>query len=108
MIKDWSCVEKAACVYCFCRGGFVRSRGGEVEQETQWRKEIGILCGSIAGHSGVSFDGSEWRETPIDWSKHNTPRIIDIPKGLKGDVVRLSLSNESRFECKFFGYALMA
>jgi len=43
-----------------------------VEHETQWRKEIGILCGLIAGHAGVSVGGSEWCETPIDWSKHNT------------------------------------
>ena len=69
---------------------------------------VSILCGSIAGHVGVSANGSEWRETPIDWSKHNTPRIIDIPKELECDIVRLSLSNESVYECKFFGYVMMA
>ena len=68
---------------------------------------VRILCGSIAGHVGISVNGSEWREAPIDWLKHNTPRIIDIPNETEGDVVRLSLSNESCFECKFFGYALM-
>ena len=69
---------------------------------------VSILCGLIAGHVGVSANGSEWRETPIDWSKRNTSRIIDIPKYLECDIVRLSLSNESKNECKFFGYALMA
>lgn len=69
---------------------------------------VRMLCGPIAGHVGVSANGSEWCETPIDWSMHATPRIIAIPHGFAGDRIWVSLSNESKFECKFFGYALMA
>lgn len=68
---------------------------------------VSILCGSIAGHVGVSANGSEWRDTPIDWSKRNTLRVINIPEEMSGETIRLSLSNESVYECKFFGYALM-
>ena len=67
---------------------------------------VSILCGSIAGHVGVSSDGSEWRETPIDWSNHTTPRIVEIPPDIEGEMIWLCLSNESTYECKFFGYAL--
>ena len=68
---------------------------------------VRILCGNIAGRAGVSADGVTWRESPFDWSKNGTPRVIDVPEDLKGETIRLSLSNESRHECKFFGYALM-
>ena len=68
---------------------------------------VSILCGSIAGHVGVSANGSEWRDTPIDWSKRNTLRVINIPEEMSGETIRLSLSNESVYECKLFGYALM-
>ena len=68
---------------------------------------VSILCGSIAGHVGVSSDGKTWREASIDWSKHNTLRVINIPEEMSGETIRLSLLNESVYECKFFGYALM-
>ena len=69
---------------------------------------VRILCGPIAGHVGVSSDGKTWHETPIDWSKRTTPRVIEIPPETAGEKILLALSNESKYECKFFGYALMA
>jgi len=67
---------------------------------------VRVLCGSIAGRVGVSSDGKTWRETTIDWSKHTTSRIVEISSDIDGETIWLSLSNESTYECKFFGYAL--
>ena len=67
---------------------------------------VSILCGSIAGHVGVSSDGKTCREASIDWSKRTTPRVIEISSDIDGETIWLSLSNESTYECKFFGYAL--
>jgi len=69
---------------------------------------VRILCGSIGGRVGISADGATWSESEVDWTKKDAPRVIDVPECLKGDSICLSLANESRFECKFFGYALMA
>jgi len=68
---------------------------------------VRVFCGNIAGHVGYSPDGSTWRESAVDWSRPDIPRVFGIPKDLSGETVRLSLANESRHECKFFGYALM-
>ena len=66
-----------------------------------------IKCGSIAGHAGVSADGVAWRETPVDWTKGGARRVMDIPQDIAGERVWLSLSNESTYECKFYGHILM-
>jgi hypothetical protein len=68
---------------------------------------VQIMCGSIAGHVGVSADGREWRLNPVDWSRGGARRVIEVPDGLEGEKMWLSLSNESRHECKFFGYSLL-
>ncbi len=69
---------------------------------------VQIFCGTIAGHAGVSSDGKTWRETPISWVLENSKRVVAVPPELDGEKVWLSLSNESRMECKFFGYSLLA
>lgn len=67
-----------------------------------------IRSGAIEGHVGVSADGKDWSYTPVSWTKSSPPREIAIPAEYTGDRVWLSLSNESCFECKFYGYALLA
>ena len=105
-------VENRISDYYICRpGGKTKSPGRLVWTVPRFaggRKvtRVRILCQPVAGRAGVSSDGATWRETPIDWPKHDTPREIAIPPEFSGDRVWISLSNESTRECKFFGYAL--
>jgi len=66
-----------------------------------------VRCGQIEGHAGVSADGRNWIETPVAWARGSAPKEIAVPADLAGETLWFSLSNESKYECKFFGYALM-
>lgn len=66
-----------------------------------------VKCGPIAGRAGVSPNGTDWTETPVDWTRGDAVREIALPPAGAGGQVWLSLANESRHECKFYGYALL-
>ena len=104
-------IENRISDYCICRPNKSGKRGclvWTVPRSVGGRRVASarMLCGQIAGHAGVSSDGATWRETPIDWTKHTTPRIVEIPPDIEGDKIWLCLSNGSMHECKFFGYVL--
>ena len=105
-------IEDRISDYYICRPDKDTGRFGrlvwKIPRTVDGRKvsSLRVLCGTIAGHLGVSPDGETWRETPIDWSSRATPRVIEIPPDIEGETIWLRLSNESTYECKFFGYAL--
>jgi len=71
-------------------------------------RRVIVNCGQIEGPAGVSPDGQAWSCTDVRWTGGKAVREIVVPDSFAGDRVWLSLSNESKYECKFFGCALMA
>lgn len=69
---------------------------------------VRVNCGYIEGKAGVSSDGKDWSYAEAKWARGDALREIAIPDSFGGERVWLSLSNESKYECKFFGCALMA
>ena len=69
-------------------------------------RKIVLRSGRLEGHLGFSSDGRAFDLKPVSLAGKGDKDTFDLPPSATGKTW-VCLSNESKHECKFYGYALL-